>query len=184
MKKLLLIVVAMVLVGGFSFAAQPGGKKPMNAFADIGLSVSDFKGMFVDAGLQYGFSEKLFGEFLFEYYFAPAGSGIDSSAYGLNLNGVYKHKLQEKLVLFGKAGLSMIHTSVTFDLPFALTASAGRVAGLMGGASSTKLGLNAGIGIEYTLNGIAIRGGATFKTAFSDPGTTWFKIYGGASYKF
>jgi opacity protein-like surface antigen len=171
MKKiaLILLFVALLASFGFSVVKQTADEPEKLVFGDLGLAVSDFKGLFFDAGFQYGFTPKLFGEFLFEYYFNPAGSGHDSSAWGLNLNGVYKHALSDGLNLFGKAGVCLIHTSVSF----------------MGiSAGNSDFGLNAGGGIEYALNEkMGLRGGATFKISFADGDTgTFFKFYGGFFY--
>ena len=114
------------------------------------------------SGFQYGFTPKLFAEALFEYYFGPAGSGIDSSAWGLNLNGVYKHGLSDGLSLFGKAGICLIHTSVY-------------------SYGNSDIGFNAGGGVEYALNdSMGLRGGATVKISFAEGDTaTFFKLYAG-----
>ena len=171
MKKISLILLAVMVLTTFGFsAAKKYAEKPgMLVFGDVGLAVSDFEGLFFDAGLQYGFCPKLFGEFLFEYYFSPAGSGIDSSAWGLNLNGVYKLGLSDGLNLFGKAGICLIHTSVSF-----MGVSAG----------NSDVGFNAGGGLEYALNeAMGLRGGATMKISFAEGETsTFFKLYGGFYY--
>lgn len=168
MKKILPVVICVLLLFSFAFAAgEKGGEKPdMQVFGDLGLAVSDFEGLFLDAGFQYGFTPKLFAEGLFEYYFNPAGSGFDSSAWGLNLNGVYKHGLSDDMTLFAKAGICLIHTSVT-------------VMGFSG--SDSDIGFNAGGGIEYALNEkMGLRGGATLKVSFAEEDTgTFFKLYAG-----
>ncbi len=169
MKKTWLIVLGMVLLAQAGFAAGGKDKAEMQVFGDLGLAVSDFEGLFFDAGFQYGFAPKLFGEALFEYYFNPAGSGADSSAWGLNLNGVYKHGLSEKLTAYAKAGLCLISTSVTFM-------------GYKG--SDSDLGFNLGGGVEYALDEkMGLRGGATLKLSFAEGETgTFFKLYGGFYY--
>ena len=171
MKKISLILLSVLLLAslGFSASKKYAEKPAMQVFGDLGLAVSDFEGLFVDAGFQYGFSPKLFGEFLFEYYFSPAGSGIDSSAWGLNLNGVYKHGLSDGLNLFGKAGICLIHTSVSY----------------MGfSAGDSDIGFNAGGGLEYALSEtMGLRGGATLKLSFAEGDTgTFFKLYAGFYY--
>jgi len=171
MKKTILFTLMFMLVtaGGFSAVKQSAAKPEMLVFGDVGLAVSDFEGLFFDAGFQYGFTPKLFAEALFEYYFSPAGSGVDSSAWGLNLNGVYKHELSEGMKLFAKAGVCLIHTSVTF----------------MGfSAGNSDIGFNAGGGLEYALNDtMGLRGGATMKISFAEGDTaTFFKLYAGFYY--
>jgi len=169
MKKLMLIVVTMALLAPAGFAAGGKEKAEMQVFGDLGLAVSDFEGLFFDAGFQYGFTPKLFGEARFEKYFSPAGGGVDSSAWGLNLNGVYKHGLSDKLAAFAKAGVCLISTSVTFM-------------GFKG--SNSDLGFNLGGGVEYALNEkMGVRGGATLKLSFAEGETgTFFKLYGGFYY--
>ena len=168
MKKLMPIILSVILMTSIGFgAAKKGVEKPeMQVFGDIGLAVSDFEGLFADAGFQYGFTPKLFAEGLFEYYFSPAGSGFDSSAWGLNLNGVYKHGISDSLTLFGKAGICLIHTSVSF----------------MGySVGDSDIGFNAGGGVEYALSKtMGLRGGATLKVSFAEGDTgTFFKLYAG-----
>jgi len=164
MKKIILFTVMFMLVaaGGFSAVKKSAAKPDMLIFGDVGLAVSDFEGLFFDAGFQYGFTPKLFAEALFEYYLSPAGSGIDSSAWGLNLNGVYKHELSDGLKLFGKAGICLIHTSVY-------------------SFGNSDIGFNAGGGVEYALNDtMGLRGGATVKMSFAEGDTaTFFKLYAG-----
>ncbi len=168
MKKILPFVLCVLLLSSLGFAAgkKEAQKPEMQVFGDLGLAVSDFEGLFFDAGFQYGFTPKLFAEGLFEYYFNPAGSGLDSSAWGLNLNGVYKHGLSEGLTLFGKAGICLIHTTVTFM-------------GFSG--SDSDIGFNVGGGVEYALNEkMGLRGGATLKVSFAEEDTgTFFKLYAG-----
>lgn len=169
MKKLLLTVLTVALLASTGFAAGGKDEAEMQVFGDLGLAVSDFEGLFFDAGFQYGFTPKLFGEALFEYYFSPAGGGADSSAWGLNLNGVYKHGLSDKLTAFAKAGICLISTSVTFM-------------GFEG--SDSDLGFNLGGGVEYAMNEkMGLRGGATLKLSFAEGETgTFFKLYGGFYY--
>jgi len=165
MKKIALILLSVALLSSFSFSAvkKSAAKAEMLVFGDVGLAVSDFKGLFLDAGFQYGLSEKLFGEFLFDFYLDPAGKHGDITAYGFNLNGVYKHPLQDKLNLFGKAGVSL---------------------NMYSGGGGSDFGLNAGGGVEYALKeNMGLRGGATFKLAFGEGETgSWFKFYGGFYY--
>jgi len=169
MKKIVLAFFVLCLIGTFGYAAKKDVGKPMIVFGDIGLSVSDFKGLFLDAGIQKKLKDKIFGEFLLEYYFAPNGSAVDSYALGFNLNGVYKHELKDAITLFGKAGISLIYSHASVN-----------VMGFSASASDTNFGLNAGGGLEYALNEkMGLRGGVTLKLAFADKTGTWFKFYGG-----
>jgi opacity protein-like surface antigen len=172
MKKSAVILLSIILLASFAF---PAAKKYVEdpkwtLFGDVGLAVSDFEGLFFDAGVQYGLSKNLFAEFLFEYYLDPAGSEADSSAYGLNLNGVYKLELSKGMNAFFKAGVCLIHTSVTF-----LGMSVG----------DSDIGFNAGGGVEYELSKtMGLRGGATMKISFAEGETsTFFKLYGGFFYR-
>jgi hypothetical protein len=166
MKKITFILLSLMLLTSFGFSAAkkyaPAPK--MVVFGDLGLAVSDFKGLFLDAGIQYGLNKNLFGEFLFDFYLDPAGSLGDVSAYGFNINGVYKYPLQDSLNLFGKAGVNLTMVS---------------------GGGGSNFGINAGGGIEYLLSDtMGIRAGATFKMSFESGETaTWFKFYGGFLYK-
>jgi hypothetical protein len=171
MKKIAFLLLAVMLIAatGFSAVKKYVEKPKIEIFGDVGLAVSDFEGLFLDAGLQYGFSPKLFGEFLFEYYLDPAGSQADSSAYGLNLNGVYKFEISDDMNAFAKAGICLIHSSVSLN-------------GFSAGNSD--IGFNAGAGVEYALNKtMGLRGGATMKMSFAEGETsTFFKLYGGFYY--
>lgn len=171
MKKFALLLLAVMLVAatGFSAVKRYVEKPKINIFGDAGLAVSDFEGLFLDAGLQYGLTQTLFAEFLFEYYLDPAGSQADSSAYGLNLNGVYKFELTDTLNAFAKAGICLIHSSASLN-------------GFS--ASDSDFGLNAGAGVEYPLSKtMGLRGGATMKLSFAEGDTaTFFKFYGGFYY--
>lgn len=171
MKKISIILLSFMLLTTFGFsAAKKYSEKPgMLVFGDVGLAVFDYKGLFVDGGFQYGFMPNLFAEGLFEYYFSPFGSGINSSAWGLNLNGVYKLDLLDGIKLFGKAGVCLIHTSFTFM-------------GVSYGDSD--IGFNAGGGLEYALNEtMGLRGGATFKISFAEGEAIIFsKLYAGFYY--
>jgi opacity protein-like surface antigen len=168
MKKITIVLLAVILVTSMGFSAvkkssKKAEKPGMIVFGDVGLAVSDFKGLFIDAGIQYGLSENLFGEFLFDFYLDPAGKHGDVNAYGFNLNGVYKHPLQDNLNLFGKAGVNLTMVS---------------------GGGGSDFGLNAGGGVEYKLSdNMGIRGGATFKLIFSEGESgNFFKFYGGFFY--
>jgi hypothetical protein len=163
-------MVILLTAIGFSAAKKYTPEPKMVVFGDLGLAVSDFEGLFFDAGLQYGLSRNLFAEFLFEYYLDPAGADADSSAYGLNLNGVYKLELADNMNAFFKAGVCLITTSVT-------------VMGFSG--SNSDIGFNAGGGIEYALSKtMGLRGGATMKISFAEGETsTFFKLYGGFYFK-
>jgi hypothetical protein len=169
MKKFMIILLSLLVLTSFGFsAAKKYVEKPkMAVFGDLGLAVSDFKGLFFDAGLQYGLSENLFAEFLFDFYLDPAGDLGDATAYGFNLNGVYKFPLQDKLNFFAKAGVNLTVATA-------------------GGNSDSAFGVNAGGGVEYALaDNMGLRGGATFKLSFDQGETSsWFKFYGGFFYRF
>jgi len=183
MKKVFLSLLLVVLVSGLTFGAPPKKAKvadekgSISLFFDAGIAFSDFEGLFLEAGGQYAFTPKIFGEFLFDFYLNPAGEsgeGVSSKAYGFNFNAVYKHPLSRGLNLFGKAGINLTITSVSFSFW-----------GQDFSESDSNFGLNFGGGVEYGVSEqMAIRGGLTFKIAFAEGETgTWFKLYGGVSYK-
>jgi hypothetical protein len=171
MKKIVLILLVVMLLTSFGFSVAkkkyvPPPEPKIVVFGDLGLAVSDFKGLFLDAGVQYALSKNLFGEFLFDFYLKPLGAGLDFTAYGFNLNGVYKYPLQDKLNLFGKAGVNFTTLSGY-------------------GVSGTDFGINVGGGVEYNLSDtMGIRAGGTFKMLFeSVANISYFKFYGGFFYK-
>lgn len=165
MKKFVLTLVTLALLSTLAVAAPSDDGKQMKLFADLGLAFSDYEGLFAGVGFQYGFTSKLFAEAAFTYYFNPDGTALDFSSWIIDLDGVYKHELSEKLNLFGKAGLSLIHTSV--DL------------GWLGSGSESDIGFNLGGGVEYALTEkMDLRGGAS--VVFGD-GMTFFKVYGGVA---
>jgi hypothetical protein len=177
MKKVCVALVSLLLLTVLSYSAGTKSVyEPKTVFfGDVGLAVSDVEGLFLDAGLQYGLSKNLFGEFMVDYYLKPWGSDADGSAFGLNLNGVYKYNLNQSLNLFAKAGVNFTFSKATND-DFGQTIS----------VTSNDFGLNFGGGIEYLLSEtMGIRLGGTCKLLFAEDETaTWFKFYGGFLYRF
>lgn len=177
MKKFCVATLVLMLFTVLSFSAsQKSAYEPKTTvFGDLGFAASDVEGLFMDAGLQYGLSKNLFAEFLVDYYLKPWGSDADGSAFGLNLNGVYKFNLQESLNFFTKAGVNFTFSKATSDI-YGQTYS----------VTSNDFGLNAGCGIEYLLSeAMGVRLGVTYKLLFTEGETaTWFKIYGGFLYRF
>ncbi|MCG2811726.1 MAG: porin family protein [Candidatus Aminicenantes bacterium] len=150
----------------FSVGRKKAEESKMNIFVDLGMAASDFRGLFIEGGFQYGF-----GEFLIEYYFKPVDSVISNSAIGFNLNCVYKFNASDKVKIFIKSGVCL----------FTLSAS---VWGFSDSAS--YFGINLGPGLEIALREkMGIRAGSTFKLLFVDGETVnIFKFFGGFYFEF
>jgi len=179
MKKALVATLVLMLSAGLAYGNSTqfqNGKDSINLIFSPGIAFSDFEGLFIQAGGQYGFKESIFGEFLVDYYFNPSGlsgDGFSSSAIGFNLNAVYKHPLQENLNLFGKAGINLTTLSATIKFDE-----------FKASASETNFGINVGGGVEFAFTEqIALHAGMTFKLLFVDGSANWFKSYVGITYR-
>ncbi len=172
MKKRILVCVTVLVV----LAAMSTSLCAVNIFGNIGLASSDLDGLFLDIGAEFKFSNNFYGQVLFDYYFNPGALvvGVDDSAYGVNLYGVYKFTGSESLNLFAKAGVH--YTTIK------MSASA---VGISVSAESSDFGIGGGLGIEYSLSkGFALVLGATAKLLFSEGDTgNWFKFYGGVNFR-
>ncbi len=175
MKKTSILVLLFVLPAAFTLNLPADGKK-MNLFTGIGYAFSDFDGMFIDIGFEMQLTGNIYGQLLFDYYFNPGSLDIEdesSSAYGINLYGVYKHRSSGKMTFFAKAG---VHCTV-------VKASAPG-AGFSISVDTSDFGIGGGGGIEYFLRKkLSLVLGGTVKLAFSDENSTWYKIYCGFSYR-
>jgi len=172
MKKILSCVTVLVVL-----AAMSTSLCAVNIFGNVGLATSDVEGLFVDIGAELKLSNNFYGQVLFDYYFSPIGEdipGLDDSAYGFNLYGVYKFTGSESLNLFAKAGVH--YTTVK------MSASTG---GVTFSAESSDFGIGGGLGIEYSMSeNVALVLGATAKLIFSEGDTgNWFKFYGGVNFR-
>ena len=98
--------------------------------------------------------------------------GVDTSAYSVNLYGVYKHKLKKKATAFAKAGINMTMTKVSTT-----------ILGIKASETTSDFGVGAGGGIIYPLKEkLSLIAGATVRFLFGDGDATWFKIYAGVNY--
>ena len=172
MKKILACVTVLVVLGAMSTSLYA-----VNLFGNVGLAASDLEGLFVDIGAEFKFSNNFYGQVLFDYYFSPTGEdieGLDDSAYGFNLYGVYKFTGSGPLNLFAKAGVH--YTTVK------MSASGG---GISVSAESSDFGIAGGLGVEYSMSEqVALVLGATAKLIFSEGETgNWFKFYGGLNFR-
>ena len=172
MKKILACVTVLVVVSAMSTSLYA-----FNLFGNVGLATSDLEGLFVDVGAEVKLSNNFYGQVLFDYYFNPTGEdieGLDDSAYGFNLYGVYKFTGSGPLNLFAKAGVH--YTTIK------MSASGG---GVTVSAESSDFGLAGGLGVEYALSEqAALVLGATAKLIFTEGETgNWFKFYGGINFR-
>jgi len=168
-------IIVFMAAFTLSLPAQDEGR--MNVIGSLGFAVSDFEGLFLDIGAELQFSDKFYGQLLFDYYSNPLPeslpAGVNDSAYGINLYGVLKHSSSEKLNLFAKAGLH--YTTIK------LSASSG---GITVSGTTGDFGVGGGAGIEYILNDkLTLLFGATVKFIFAEDTGTWFKFYSGVSYR-
>lgn len=175
-KTLVVITLILMLTALMTLTAQD--EKRVNVLANLGFAFSDFEGMFFDIGAEMQFSEKIYGQLLFDYYFNPSGedlgSGVDDSAYGINLYGVYKMGEPDAMSFFVKAGVH--YTTIK---------ASGSAWGVTVSATSSDFGIGGGAGFEYPLSdNMGLNVGGTVKLIFAEGDTgTWFKLYGGISYR-
>ena len=82
MKKVLVLVTALLLVGVVSLSA-----KPINVFVNGGMAFSDFEGAFIDLGAEMQIKGNIWGQVLIDSYLSPSGvdlpAGADESAVGI-----------------------------------------------------------------------------------------------------
>jgi opacity protein-like surface antigen len=176
MKRILLCITLVMFLGVITTSLSAGDKK-INLFGNVGIATSDVEGLFVDVGAELQFTNNIYGQLLFDYYFNPTGEdieGVNDSAYGFNLYGVYKFSSSSALNLFVKAG---VHYTT-------IKASA-EAYGISVSVSDSDFGIGGGLGIEYSLSEkMALLLGGTVKVIFSEGETgTWFKFYGGFNFQ-
>lgn len=175
MKRIILCITLVMFLGVITTSLSAGDKK-INLFGNAGIAVSDFEGLFVDVGAELQFTDNFYGQLLFDYYFNPTGEdieGVDDSAYGFNLYGVYKFSSSGALNLFAKAGVHYTTIKASAE-GFGISVS----------ATESDFGIGGGLGFEYSLSEkVALLLGGTVKLIFSEGDTgTWFKIYGGFNF--
>ncbi len=172
-KMLILFLLAPVILSVSLFA---GGRKNFSIIGTAGNAVSDFKGVTFDVGAEIRTLGNFYLQFMFDYYLNPTNlktAGIDDSAYGFNLYGVYKFRLSKKMNAFVKLGLNYTTLRVS--------ASSGGVT-----ASNSDFGAGAGIGLEFALSeSMGFQLGGTAKALASESGAgTWFNMYAGFVLRF
>jgi opacity protein-like surface antigen len=172
MKKILACVTVLVVLAAVSTSLHA-----VNLFGNVGLAASDLDGLFFDVGAEVKITNNFYGQVLFDYYFNPAKediAGLDDSAYGFNLYGVYKFTGSGPLNLFAKAG---VHYTI-----IKMSVSGG---GISISAESKDFGIGGGLGVEYSLSEqVALVLGATAKLIFFEGDTgNWFKFYGGINFR-
>ena len=176
MKRILVSLTVVIFLATMTTSLSASDKKEINLFGNIGLAASDIEGLFFDVGAELQLSRNLYAQFLFDYYFNPSGEdieGVNDSAYGFNLYGVYKTSFHRPLRFFVKAGVH--YTTVKLGIAFE---------GITISAESSDFGIGGGAGLEYSMSdNIALVLGSTVKFIFWEGDTgTWFKFYGGVSF--
>jgi len=172
MKKILACVTVLVVLAAMSTSLHA-----VNLFGNVGLAASDLRGLFFDIGAEFQISNNFYAQALFDYYFNPAEEsieGVDDSAYGFNLYGVYKFAGSESVNFFAKAGVH--YTTIK------ASASVGDISV---SAESSDFGIGGGLGLEFSMSEkVALVLGATAKLIFSEGDTgNWFKFYGGVNFR-
>jgi hypothetical protein len=199
MKKVLSLLIVVMLIGAVSVSGQAigdlKGKMAAGAFINFGIGFGDqfksttayFGGYSVTAknklqgsiGGQflYGVAPKIAVKGILDYQkekYEITGShtGLTASStyhiLEISANGMYFFSPEKRLCPFVEAGPGMYSF------------------GGSGSSSSTKIGVNAGVGGDYLINEkFAIDGGARFHIVFTDiKNTTYLDIHAGVSYFF
>lgn len=168
-----LITVMVLFANAVPLSADDG--RGLSVFGGFGFALNDFKGFCLVLGTEIQINEKFYAQFLLDYY-PSAGEksveGAGNSVYGINLYGVFKQPISERLKLFAKAG---VHYTVMEGASYFW--------GMYFTEAQSKFGVGAGFGAEYDLNEkLSLLLGATVKLIFADETGTWIKIYSGVSY--
>ncbi len=179
MKKLVSIMVALMFILSLGTGLK-AEEKELNLMANIGFSMSDVEGLFVDLGVEKQLKENLFALLYLDYYLDPTGEnysgyGVDASLtlMGINLGAEYKKELNEKMKWFLRAGVLMAISKATVTF-----------LGYKTSDSSSDFGIFGGGGIEYMLQEkLSLVAGVALNMVFSDGTGTWFKIFAGINYK-
>ena len=176
MKRILVSLTVIMFLAAMTTSLGASDKKEINLFGNIGLAASDIEGLFFDVGAELQLANNFYAQFLFDYYFNPTGEdieGVDDSAYGFNLYGVYKTSGESNLRFFAKAGVhyTTVKASASYE-------------GISISAESSDFGIGGGVGLEYKMGeSVALVLGTTGKLIFSEGDTgTWFKFYGGVNF--
>lgn len=155
------------------------GRKDINITGAVGLNGWEVHGLSIDIGVERQLSRHVYGQFLFDYYLAPKVSDYstidESSAYGFNLNIVYKLLRFKKLNFFITGGLHSTTTHYTATSSYMQETFSRRY---------HVIGIGTGIGVESNLrNGLSLRVGITGKSAFKEREQYWIKCYAGLSFR-
>jgi len=171
------ITKGLILIVGIAVLMQPLGAaegKTINVFGNLGFNAGDFEGLSFDLGAEMQFTEKIWGQILFDYYFSPLEESNDSiidindSAWGINAYGVYTFARRTNMNFFVKGGVNYTTVKASTDFIFDIS------------ASTSNFGIGIGGGMEYALQEkLSMVVGATLKTAYSDDPSIWIKFYGG-----
>jgi opacity protein-like surface antigen len=173
MKKVMLLLLVFCLAT-FSFAYED---KEINVFGNLGMAFSDLEGLNLEVGGEMQFSDSIFGQLSIDYYLNPMGDaavdGVDASAYGINLYGVYKTNSSDTLNYFAKAGAHYTTVKASAD-----------VWGVNFTATDSNFGIAGGAGIEYALSEkMDLVVGGLVKVVFADETGTWFNVFAGINFQ-
>jgi opacity protein-like surface antigen len=167
----------LILLVGIALLMQPLGAeegKTINVFGNLGFNAGDFEGLSFDLGAEMQFTEKIWGQILFDYYCSPLDESIvdiNDSAWGINAYGVYTFAGGANMNFYVKGGVNYTTVKASTDFIFDIS------------ASTSDFGIGIGGGMEYTLQEkLSLVAGVTLKTAFSDNPSTWIKFYGGLKF--
>ena len=167
MRRFFLILILFVTLGTSGFLMGYDYKQN-SLFAGLGFASSDFEGVLIEGGIEFGLSKNIYVKALVDYYFDPLGKDepedISVKAYGLNVYFVYKLRLSKKLNLFGQSGINLTTIKETM--------------GFMS-VTSGNFGIGVGSGIEYMFKPrMGIHCGATYKYVFmAGENLRWYKFY-------
>jgi hypothetical protein len=192
MKKSLVLLLISTAMFCVSFAAAPPRQPAFNLSLVAGIPVkilpgrydADFGYLLLALAGQVRISENFFGECLFAYYPDPRPGdkySYNDDGYEIELNGVWKLAITEKVNPFVKFGLSYAWINYNNAYLEMYYPNAGR-------EKSKYAGLNAGAGIEYNLSEkLLLRlGGTLTLVPFENEGSfsTWLKFFAGLGFRF
>lgn len=146
MKKLMMIACMMLLsVGAF---AQEAGKMAVGVNAAYGMA-SNYKTFGFGGKFQYSITNEWRAEASGTYFLKKD----NVSAWDANLNVHYVIPISEGIYVYPLAGLTIFGIKADFDLPAGAAAAAAAAGYAIDESySETRVGFNAGGGIEYFLS--------------------------------
>ena len=170
MKRVLMFIMVFTVLSGTSLIAEKGSA---NIFGGIGFAFSDLEGIAIHLGGEMAFTDNIWGQVVIDYLPSPFGDlpdGVSASTFNFGLFAMYKHALNEKTNLFGKAGLIYNSNSVS-----------GTAFGFTAVVNESGIGFGGGAGVDLKLDEKkAITVGADI---YSREEALWVKIYAGFSLK-